>query len=123
MLSDSRFDRRALMRGSAALAAGALVPGWLGQVAARAATDSSRSRSCIMLWMAGGPSQLDTFDLKPGSENGGPFREIETATPGVKVSEHLPLLAMQSERLAIIRSMKTREGDHGRATAHLHTGY
>src|SRR5262245_29275033 len=123
MLSDSRFGRRAWMRGSAALAGAALVPGWLGQVAARATTDASRKRSCILLWMAGGPSQLDTFDLKQGTENSGPFREIETTTPGVKFSEHLPLLAKQSEHLAIVRSMKTKEGDHGRATAHLHTGY
>src|SRR5262249_28719880 len=85
--------------------------------------DSSRKRSCILLWMAGGPSQLDTFDAKPGTDNGGPIREIETATVGVKISEYLPLLAKQSKQLAIVRSMQTKEGDHGRATAHLHTGY
>src|SRR5262245_31596541 len=123
MLSDSRIGRRSWLQGSAVGAACGFMPGWLGQVAARAATDSSRKRSCILLWMAGGPSQLDTFDLKPGTENGGPFQEIETATPGVKFSQHLPSLAKQSEHLAIVRSMKTKEGDHGRATAHLHTGY
>src|SRR5262245_54028153 len=123
MFSDSRICRRTWIQDSTALAAGALMPGWLSQVAARAATDASFKRSCILLWMAGGPSQLDTFDLKPGTENGGPFREIDTATGGVRISEHLPLLAKQSEHLAIVRSMKTKEGDHGRATAHLHTGY
>jgi hypothetical protein len=66
---------------------------------------------------------LDTFDLKPGTDNGGPIREIETASTGVKISEHLPQLASQSQHLAIVRSMQTKEGDHGRATAHLHTGY
>jgi hypothetical protein len=85
--------------------------------------DPARKRSCILLWMAGGPSQLDTFDPKPGTENGGPIKEIQTATTGVKISEHLPLLARQTQHLAIVRSMKTKEGDHGRATAHLHTGY
>jgi hypothetical protein len=73
--------------------------------------------------MAGGPSQWDTFDLKPGHANGGPFKEIDTAAPGVRISEHLPQLAKQMKRLAVLRSMRTREGDHGRATAHLHTGY
>jgi Protein of unknown function (DUF1501) len=102
--------------------AGCSVSGWLGALA-RAATDPARKRSCILLWMAGGPSQMDTFDLKPGHANGGPIREIATAVPGVKVSEHLPLLAKQMKRLAVIRSMSTREGDHGRATYHLRTGY
>jgi hypothetical protein len=123
MLSNSRIDRRSWLQSAAAIATGAVIPGWLGQVAARAATESTRRRSCILLWMAGGPSQLDTFDLKPGTENGGPFREIDSATIGVQFSEHLPLLAGQSRHLAVVRSMKTKEGDHGRATAHLHTGY
>jgi hypothetical protein len=66
---------------------------------------------------------MDTFDLKPGHANGGPFREIATAGPGVKIGEHLPQLARQMKHLAVLRSMKTKEGDHGRATAHLRTGY
>src|SRR5262245_25972106 len=102
---DSRIARRTWLQSTAAIAAGAVIPDWLGQVAARAATDSSRKRSCILLWMAGGPSQLDTFDLKPGTDNGGPIRQIETTTAGIKISEHLPLLAKQSRHLAIVRSM------------------
>src|SRR5262245_41680982 len=123
MLPHSRVGRRTCLKSCAAIAAGALGSGWLGQVAASAVTDSSRKRSCILLWMAGGPSQLDTFDLKPGTENGGPIQEIQTATAGVKISEHLPLLAKQTQHLAIVRSMQTKEGDHGRAAAHLHTAY
>jgi hypothetical protein len=73
--------------------------------------------------MAGGPTQTDTFDPKPGHANGGPFATIQTRTPGVRIAEHLPLIAGQSNDLAIIRSMRTREGDHGRATTHLRTGY
>jgi hypothetical protein len=72
--------------------------------------------------MAGGPSQTDTFDLKPGHENGGPFHPIDTAVPGIRVSEHLPKVAAQMKHLAVVRSMSTREGDHGRATLHLRTG-
>jgi uncharacterized protein (DUF1501 family) len=95
----------------------------LSNLAAQAATDPGRKRSCILLWMAGGPSQTDTFDLKPGHANGGPFREIETAATGLRFSEHLPELAKHAQRLAVLRSMRTKEGDHGRATAHLRTGY
>ncbi|MDR3634461.1 MAG: DUF1501 domain-containing protein [Isosphaeraceae bacterium] len=76
-----------------------------------------------MLWMSGGPSQMDTFDLKPGHENGGPFKAIDTAAAGVKISEHLPKLAREMNDVAVIRSMSTKEGDHGRATFNLRTGY
>ena len=65
--------------------------------------------------MTGGPSQIDTFDPKPGHANGGPFKPIETAVPGIRISEHLPKLAKQMKDLALIRSMSTKEGDHGRA--------
>jgi uncharacterized protein (DUF1501 family) len=73
--------------------------------------------------MSGGPSQLDTFDLKPGHENGGPFKAIETNVPGVRISEHLPKLAKLANHLAVVRSLHSKEGDHGRATHLLRTGY
>jgi uncharacterized protein (DUF1501 family) len=116
-------SRRDWLRRSALGAAGLAGSGWLADLAAHAAVDPRRKRSCILLWMAGGPSQTDTFDLKPGHANGGPFREIGTAAPGVRISEHLPRLARQMQRLAVVRSLQSREGDHGRATAHLRTGY
>jgi hypothetical protein len=103
--------------------AGLALPGWLPLFAADTATLAQRRRSCILLWMSGGPSQTDTFDLKPDHANGGPFKEIATATEGVRISEHLPKLAEQTKHLALIRSMSTREGDHGRATQHLRNGY
>ena len=81
-----------------------------------AAKDPRAQRSCILLWMPGGPSQMDTFDLKPGHANGGPFKEIETSAPGLRISEHLPKIAKFGDRMAVIRSMSTKEGDHGRAT-------
>src|SRR5690606_20158679 len=67
--------------------------------------------------------QLDTFDLKPRHKNGGEFQPIETAVPGIQISEHLPRLSRQMQDLAIIRSMSTREGDHSRATYLARTGY
>jgi hypothetical protein len=73
--------------------------------------------------MGGGPSQIDTFDPKPGQPTGGPLQAIDTSTPGVRVTELLPTVAGQMRHLAVIRSMNTKEGDHGRATYHLRTGY
>jgi hypothetical protein len=73
--------------------------------------------------MNGGPSQMDTFDLKPGHANGGPYKAIATAVPDLRISEHLPRLARQMQDIVLIRSMSTKEGDHGRATYHLRTGY
>jgi len=66
---------------------------------------------------------METFDPKPGEENGGPTKAIETSVPGVKISEHLPEVAKVMQHLAPIRSMSTKEGDHTRATYYLHTGY
>jgi hypothetical protein len=73
--------------------------------------------------MNGGPSTIDLWDLKPGHDNGGPFQEIKTAVPDIRISEHLPKLAKQADRLAIIRSMSTREADHSRGTYLMHTGH
>jgi uncharacterized protein (DUF1501 family) len=73
--------------------------------------------------MDGGPSQMDTFDLKPGHANGGPFREIATAVSGIRISEHLPQIARHMDRLALVRSMHSKEGDHGLATYYVHAGY
>jgi hypothetical protein len=121
MISDL-LTRRAWL-GRSALGLAGVASGWFADLAVRAAAAPQRKRSCILLWMSGGPSQMDTFDLKPGHANGGPFTEIATTARGVRLSEHLPRLAGHANRLALIRSMSTKEGDHGRATAHLRTGY
>src|SRR5262245_15934510 len=97
--------------------------GWLEAVANDAATHPQRRRACILLWMNGGPSQMDTFDLKPGHANGGPFREVQTSVPGIRISEHLPKLAQNMQDMVIIRSMSSREGDHGRGSFLMRTGY
>jgi RNA polymerase sigma factor (sigma-70 family) len=79
--------------------------------------------SVILLWMSGGPSQIDTWDPKPGQQNGGPFRAIDTTIKGVQISEHMPHLAKQAKHLAIIRTLSHREGDHQRATHLMRAGY
>src|SRR5262249_31986921 len=102
------LSRRDLLRLSAAGVALFSASGWIEAIAAAAAKEPKRRRSCILLWMQGGASQTDTFDLKPGHENGGPFQEIATAVPGLRISEHLPKMAKLMPQLALIRSMKTK---------------
>jgi hypothetical protein len=117
------LSRRDWLRLATAGVVGSSLSGWLDVVAAQTAKDPRRKRSCILLWMGGGPSQMDTFDLKPGHANGGPFKETQTSAPGLNISEHLPKIAKFGDRMAVIRSMSTREGDHARATYMMRTGF
>ncbi len=83
-----------------------------------------RAKRCIVMFMSGGPSQLDTFDPKdPSQKNSGPFMPIPTSVKGIQFSQHLPQVAEQAHHLSVIRSMVTREGNHERARYLLHTGY
>lgn len=72
-----------------------------------------QQKRCILLWLAGGSSQLETWDPKPGVPTGGPFRAIPTNVPGIHLSELMPKLAKRMQHTAIIRSLNTRNGDHG----------
>ena len=67
----------------------------------------------ILLWLAGGASQLETWDPKPGASTGGPFRAIKTDVPGLMISELMPKMAQQMKRTCVIRGLNTRNGDHG----------
>ncbi|HTU90461.1 MAG TPA: DUF1501 domain-containing protein [Gemmataceae bacterium] len=120
--SSLSLSRREWLTLSAAGVIGYSMSGWLENLAAAAAKSPQRKRSCILLWMSGGPSQTDTFDLKPGHDNGGPYKEIATSVPGIKISEHLPKLARHMNDMVLVRSMSTKEADHGRATYYLRTG-
>jgi hypothetical protein len=116
------MHRRTWLKSAAAGVCTVSASGWMPTFANRVATDPNRRRHCIVLWMGGGPSQMDTFDLKPDHENGGEFKEIATNVPGIRISEHLPKLAQQADKLAIIRSLSTKEGDHTRGTYLMQTG-
>jgi uncharacterized protein (DUF1501 family) len=96
---------------------------WLPGLAAEVAEDPRRTRKCILLWMSGGPSQTDMFDMKPGHANGGEFKEAATNVPGLRFSEHLPKLGELADQLAIVRSLSTREGDHARGLHLVRTGH
>lgn len=82
-------------------------------------------KSCILVWLGGGASHIDTFDPKPDAESGvrGEFGTIDTVLPGVRLSEVLPNLARVLDRTVLIRSLTSPEADHDRASHHVLTGW
>jgi hypothetical protein len=118
----SRISRREMLRAGAIGLAGLGLPALLR---AREVTQVSgeqgfgAAKSCILIFLWGGPSQLDTWDPKPDAPEDvrGPFRAISTTVPGISISEHFPLLAQQSHRLSIVRAMSHDDGAH-LSTAH-----
>jgi hypothetical protein len=90
-----------------------------------AARTEARARSVIQLFMWGGPSQHETFDLKPNAPDGirGDFRPIATSVPGIRICEHLPRLAKRADRYAILRSLTHTGVNHGTSAYHMLTGH
>lgn len=120
------FDRRRFMQLSAAGVATTAMSGWMRVLAdnAKAATPTGKKhKSCVLLWMDGGPSHKDTFDLKPDSKGAGEFKPIRTTADGIEISEHLPKIAGLMNHGVLVRGMSTPEGAHPRAKYNLHTGY
>ncbi len=117
-------NRRALLRIGALSGLGLMLPDMLR---ARAAQPDARARakSCILLWLDGGPSHLETLDTKPDAprEVRGPFQSIATRVPGLHISELMPATACVADKIAIIRSMTSPLGEHGLANQYLLTGY
>ena len=109
------------MAGAAALAGPATA--FTNSLMANVTDLKKRHKSAILLWMGGGPSTMDFWDLKPGAPTGGPFKPISTSADGVEISEHLPLMSKQMHHMSIVRSMSTREADHMRGRYYMHTGY
>ena len=87
-----------------------------------AAKVKTQQKNVILLWLAGGASQLETWDPKPGRPTGGPYRKIQTSAPGVEISELLPKIARTMQHTAIIRSLNTRIGDHRGGASLMETG-
>lgn len=83
------------------------------------------AKNCILIWLDGGPSHLETFDLKPdaSAEVRGPLSPVATSVPGIEISECLPLLARQMDRWAIVRSLTSPLGEHNLGTHYVLTGY
>jgi Protein of unknown function (DUF1501) len=121
-ISDS--SRRGFLQMSAAGVGTLAASGWMNVLADAAKSPTAgKKKSCILLWMDGGPSHKDTFDLKPASKGAGEFKPIKTSAPGIEISEHLPKLAEWMNTGCLVRGMTSPEGAHPRAKYNLHTGY
>lgn len=119
------LTRRSLMKGLLTTAGGMAVANWGALTHSQTiAAEAKRSgKRCIMLYMEGGASQIDTFDMKPGRPTAGEFRPVQTKVPGIQVCEFLPNVARHADKLGIIRSMRTKTPDHGPGGYFMHTGY
>lgn len=106
--------------GSSAFASTALALGHSLQ--SQAETLRRNQKSAILIWLGGGPSTIDMWDLKPGANTGGPFRPIAT-NGDFQICEHLPMLANHMDKVSIVRNMSTREADHTRGSYYMRTGY
>lgn len=100
------------------------IPGmqFISSLNAHAAEVKKKQKACILMWMGGGPPTIDIWDLKPGSKNGGEFKPVSTSGD-LQISEHMPETAKQMKHLSVVRSMSTREADHGRGRYFMHTAY
>jgi hypothetical protein len=111
----SVIGRRGILKASLAGIAGLSLPELLRSRAEAAAAGKAKSpKSCILLWMAGGPSHIDTWDCKPDrpENNRGPFGVTQTKLPGVVICEHLPKQAAMLDKFTIIRSVDARHSNH-----------
>jgi hypothetical protein len=123
--TEPALTRREVLKLTAAGVAGASVSGWFNVLAARAAESGARHKACVLLWMDGGPSHVDTFDPKPDApaQVRGEFKAVSTSVPGIQVCARFPRVAALMQHAAILRGMSTEEADHGRARVYMHTGY
>lgn len=115
---DHLHSRRAFLMGTAA---GAL--GFAGMTTSASAQSLKQSQKRVLVInLAGGVSQLESWDPKPGTDTGGPFRAIKTSVSGIHICELLPYTAKQMHRLALVRGLNTAEDDHGKGDYIMHTG-
>ncbi|QVL34159.1 DUF1501 domain-containing protein [Telmatocola sphagniphila] len=113
------LNRRGFLGASASGLAGLL--GYTNLTTAAAELNKINKRM-LVIFLAGGVSQLETWDPKPGTDTGGPFRAIPTSVPGIHVSELLPQTARQMHRMSIVRGVNTAEDEHGRGEIIMLTG-
>src|SRR5262245_25424299 len=123
----SGVSRRDFLRVGGLAALGLSLSGFLRlqKLAAAEPTGDGKARNCSLLWMQGGPSHIDTLDPKPEApaEVRGEFGTIPTTLPGVRVTEHLPLLARQTDKFSIIRGHDPKNGSHGTADHLMMSGH
>ncbi len=121
--SERRWNRRELLRvgGLSALGLGA---GELSRLRAESPTAKRKQNACIFLFLFGGPSHIDLWDMKPDmpEQMRGEFKPRPTKVPGIQICEHLPLLALQIDKLCLLRSMTHRMNVHGPACSEIFSG-
>lgn len=120
--SSSSMPRRHFLRHLASAAAIAPTVQFLNHLQANAGVVKKNGKSCILMWMGGGPPTIDIWDLKPGSKNGGEFKPISTAGD-LQICEHLPKTALVMDELSVVQSMSTREADHTRGRYYMQTSF
>ena len=116
------ITRRDLLRLSGAGFAGMSAMGILQRIGLSAEQLKREGKACIMVFLSGAPSQMETFDPKPGHENGGPTKTVQTAISGVHFAEYWPKMAKLMNEMSVIRSMHGKEAAHDRGRYHLKTG-
>lgn len=124
-LQHGPLSRRNFLRIGGLSAFGLSLADCLRLQAAEDAAKKTAAKSCILIWLDGGPSHLETFDLKPEApaEVRGPFAAIPTSVSGIQICEHFPRLAQRMKQAAIIRSLTSPLGEHNLGTHYLQTGY
>ena len=132
-------DRREFLRVGVGGVGGMMVLGWTSSPGSKLAHaedgpgktvvvadeqpwQKGRAKACILVWLGGGPSQIETWDPKPDHKNGGPTQAIDT-TADFQVAENFPQVAKEAKEVCLVRSLTSPEGDHSRASYLLHTGY
>src|SRR5262245_46000923 len=122
---DFTLNRRSLLTIGALGLGGLTLPGLLAARARAGQSATSNRKSVILVWLAGGPSHIDMYDLKPNApaEVRGEFRPIATNVPGVQVGEHLPRQAAIFDKLSVVRSAFHTNAGHGMGSQWMQTGY
>ena len=115
------LSRRDLLKAAFASGVSFALPGLDLRAAERRGNE--RQKSLIVIWLAGGASQLETWDPHPGTLIGGPTKSIKTKLPDLEIADLYPRVAEQIHELNVIRSLVSKEGDHERGTYLLKTGY
>ncbi len=116
------LSRRAWLKGTLGAASGASVMNW-GSLVSAHHTEKLDHKHCILIWLNGGISQFETFDMKVGRPTGGLFREISTNVAGTRICELMPEISQRMDKIAVIRSMHTSQIDHPGGIYLMHTGY
>src|SRR5215472_13923579 len=119
--ADHDLSRRGFLASAALGAFGVLGVGPLARAGA-AGQLAKAGKRVLVIFLSGGVSQLETWDPKPGTDTGGPFRAIPTSVPGTHVCELLPHTARQMHQLALVRGINTKTNDHGKGKIIMLTG-